>query len=138
MDIVWFFVRGGMRHEDAQLWDWLYSHSNTAENKTVELSIGGQRMIFTADPDNLRAVLATQFGDYGKGEPFHEDWKDFLGDSIFTTDGPQWSESRNLLRPLFIKNRVRDFEIFERHTQKLIGLIGAKGQLVDISELFFR
>ena len=95
-------------------------------------------MIFTADPDNIRAILATQFGDYGKGDPFHEDWKDFLGDSIFTTDGDQWSESRSLLRPLFIKTRVRDFEIFERQTQKLINLIGTQGQQVDISQLFYR
>ena len=29
-------------------------------------------MIWTADPENIRAILATQFGDYGKGEPFHE------------------------------------------------------------------
>lgn len=138
MEVVWQFVRCQRRHEDLKAWYWIFSHSNTDENKTVECSIGGQRMIFTADPDNIRAVLATQFGDYGKGEPFHEDWKDFLGDSIFTTDGQQWSESRNLLRPLFMKQRVRDFEIFERHTQKLIGLIGAKGQLIDISELFYR
>ncbi|KAL8831541.1 MAG: hypothetical protein Q9191_000819, partial [Dirinaria sp. TL-2023a] len=137
MDVVVRFVRSQLRHEDLKTWLWLYSHSNTEENKTVECNIGGQRMIFTADPDNIRAVLASQFDDYGKGEPFHEDWKDFLGDSIFTTDGQQWSESRNLLRPLFMKNRVRDFEIFERHTQKLIGLIGAKGQMVDISELFY-
>lgn len=127
-----------MRHEDALVWKWLYTHSNTDDNKTVELSIGGQRMIFTADPDNIRAILATQFGDYGKGDPFHEDWKDFLGDSIFTTDGEQWSESRSLLRPLFIKTRVRDFEIFERQTQKLINLIGTQGQQVDISQLFYR
>ena len=95
-------------------------------------------MVFTADPENIRAVLATQFGDYGKGEPFHEDWNDFLGDGIFTTDGQQWSESRNLLRPLFIKTRVRDFDIFERHSEKLISMIGGQGQEVDISDLFYR
>lgn len=83
------------------------------------------------------------------------DWKEFLGDSIFTTDGTQWSESirfhifsaktapltylgRNLLRPLFIKTKVRDFEIFERHTEKLMKLIGGKGEVVDVSDLFYR
>ena len=95
-------------------------------------------MVFTADPKNIKAVLATQFGDYGKGEPFHEDWKDFLGDGIFTTDGQQWSESRNLLRPLFVQTRVRDFEIFERHTEKLIGMVGGRGEEVDISDFFYR
>ena len=66
------------------------------------------------------------------------DWKDFLGDSIFTTDGQQWSESRNLLRPLFIKTKVRDFEIFERYTDKLMSLIDGKGEEVNLSVSHFR
>lgn len=45
---------------------------------------------------------------------------------------------RNLLRPLFIKNRVHDFDIFERHTHKLMSLIGGKGEIVDVSDLFYR
>ena len=61
---------------------------------TVESAPAGMRVIFTADPDNIKAILATQFGDYGKGEPFHRDWQDFLGDSIFTTDLEQWHDSR--------------------------------------------
>ena len=65
-------------------------------------------------------------------------WKDFLGDSIFTTDGQQWSESRNLLRPLFIKTRVRDLEIYERNVEKLMSLIGGKGEEVNLSVSLFR
>jgi len=138
LDIALRFVRCGQKHQDHEMWEWLFSHSNSVYNKTVEFWIGGQRMILTADPENIKAVLATQFGDYGKGEPFHRDWKDFLGDGIFTTDGQQWSESRNLLRPLFVKTRVRDFDVFERHTAKLISLIGGQGQEVDISDYFYR
>lgn len=55
---------------DIELWRYLFSHDT--HNKTVEFTMGGQRMVFTVDPENLRAILATQFGDYGKGEPFHE------------------------------------------------------------------
>ena len=66
------------------------------------------------------------------------DWKEFLGDSIFTTDGQQWSENRNLLRPLFIKTKVRDFEIFERHTDKLMNMIEGKGEEVNLSVSLFR
>ena len=51
---------------------WRYFLGYATHNSTVEISIGGQRMVFTADPENIRAILATQFGDYGKGEPFHE------------------------------------------------------------------
>ena len=83
-------------------------------------------------------MLATQFADYGKGEPFHEEWKWFLGDSIFTTDGELWHASRQLLRPQFVKTRVADLEIFEHHISKLMALIPPRGGEVDISALFYR
>jgi len=39
------------------------------------------RLILTADEENIKAILATQFGDYGKGAQFNSEWHDFLGDS---------------------------------------------------------
>ena len=105
---------------------------------TIEHNIASQRFIFTADPDIIKAVLATQFSDYGKGQPFHEDWKDFLGDGIFNTDGQMWQNSRQLIRPQFIRDRVSDLAIFEKHVGKLINLMGGKGQEVDMASLFFR
>lgn len=121
---------------------------------TVECRLAGRRMIFTADHENIKAILATQFGDYGKGQPFHEEWKDFLGDSIFTTDGTLWHNSRQLIRPQFIKDRVSDLHVFESHIQTLFRAIANGGALnsedqpvdieagngkpVDISDLFFR
>ena len=29
----------------------------------------------TLDPENIRAILASQFTDFGKGDDFHEAWK---------------------------------------------------------------
>ena len=104
----------------------------------METSLARHRFIFTADPENVKAILATQFGDYGKGELFHEDWKHFLGDSIFTTDGAAWHASRQILRPQFVKTRVSDLEIFENHISKLICQISPTGDEVDISALFYR
>lgn len=109
-----------------------------------EVSPAGQRIIFTADPTNIKAILAAQFADFGKGAPFHADWKDFLGDSIFTTDGDSWHSSRQLIRPMFLKERVADLEGFERHVQVLMRKIGEEsakgvdGGMIDISNLFFR
>ncbi|KAK1775463.1 hypothetical protein QBC45DRAFT_396071 [Copromyces sp. CBS 386.78] len=58
--------------------------------------------------------------------------------SIFTTDGQLWSESRALIRPMFIKDRVRDLEIFDKWTKTLIDKLPASGQTVDIMDLFYR
>lgn len=138
LDIVYITVGYLARDDDLSFWGWLYARLPPGRSKTVEFTLARQRFIFTADPENVKAILATQFQDYGKGEPFHQDWKDFLGDSIFTTDGKKWYDSRSLLRPQFIKTRVSDLEVFEEHVTKLIGLVGGHGEVVDISGLFYR
>ncbi|KAI3342751.1 cytochrome P450 [Ustulina deusta] len=123
-------------------------------NYNAEARLLGRRIIFTADPENIKAILATQFSDYGKGEPFHREWKEFLGDSIFTTDGQAWHASRQLLRPQFSRERISDLHTFETHLETLFKAIANGGALngpyqdvdieagngrpLDISELFFR
>jgi cytochrome P450 len=123
-------------------------------NFNVEGRLLGRRIVFTADPENIKAILATQFSDYGKGEPFHREWKEFLGDSIFVTDGKVWQASRQLLRPQFSRERVSDLHTFETHLQTLFKAIANGGALngpdhnvdieagngkpLEISDLFFR
>lgn len=121
---------------------------------TAETRLLGKRIVFTADPENIKAILAKQFDDYGKGEPFHREWSEFLGDSIFTTDGHAWHTSRQLIRPLFVKERVSDLHVFESHLETLfkaianggalngpnqeVDLEAGNGKPVDLSDLFFR
>jgi cytochrome P450 len=93
-------------------------------------------MIFTADPENIKAILATQFNDYGKGERFNNEWHDFLGDGIFSTDGERWHNSRQLIRPQFIKDRISDLNTFEKHVSVLISKLG-NGETVDCLSLFY-
>lgn len=138
IDVVLRSVSHTNADTDLDFWHWLFGWSPNKRSKTVEVSLARERFIFTADPENIKAVLATQFEDYGKGKPFHDDWKDFLGDGIFTTDGELWQRSRQLIRPQFVKNRVTDLEIFETQVQKLLSKIGAQGEEVDISALFYR
>ena len=138
IDIVIRSILHTWNDTEYEFWDWLFDWSPNKHSKTVELSFARQRFVFTADPENIKAILATQFDDYGKGEPFHNDWKDFLGDSIFTTDGERWHRSRQLIRPQFVKSRVTDLEIFETHVEKLFSKIGGQGQEIDISEHFYR
>jgi cytochrome P450 len=103
---------------------------------TVEAGVG-ERVILTAEPENIKAILATQFKDYGKGEAFRKDWHTFLGNGIFTTDGELWHNSRQLIRPQFIKDRLSDIDIFEEHVQVLISKIG-RGQGIDTLDMMFR
>ena len=136
-DVVYRTVHHSKNATDIDFFNWLFTWSPT-HSKTIEVDMVRQRWIFTADPDNTRAILATQFQDFGKGNQFHQDWKPFLGDSIFTTDGQQWHDSRQLIRPQFVKNRVADLEIFEKHVGRLMTKIAGHGEQVDIANLFYR
>lgn len=95
-------------------------------------------MIFTREPEHIKTILTGKFANYGKGEEFHHVWSPFLGDSIFTTDGKLWQDSRNLIRPMFLKNRVSDLHIFERWTKIMINQFPASGVTVDIQDLMYR
>ena len=136
-DIVYRTIHHSKNDTDIDFFSWLFTWS-PKHSKTVEVNMVGQRWIFTADPDNIRAILATQFQDFGKGQQFHQDWKPFLGDSIFTTDGQQWHDSRQMIRPQFVKNRVADLGIFEKHVERLMTKIGGRGEQVDVADLFYR
>jgi cytochrome P450 len=146
-------MRANMNHENIALWRWFFESTGRVNATTSEARPLGERFLFTVEPENIKAILATQFQDYGKGEPFHLVWKEFLGDSIFTTDLDQWHASRQLIRPQFIKDRVSDINVFERHFQILAnsmangGVVGMPGvatdgrgvgRKVDAADLFFR
>ncbi|KAI4202719.1 MAG: hypothetical protein LQ350_002385 [Teloschistes chrysophthalmus] len=125
---------------DLEFWHHLFTHSSppASISKTAEFTFAGQRFIFTCDPENIKAVLATQFNDYGKGKVFLDEWEEFLGHGIFTTDGEEWANSRQLLRPQFVQTRIRDLEIFENHVQQLLSILDRQGTEVDVSKLFYR
>ncbi|RMY46362.1 hypothetical protein D0865_09331 [Hortaea werneckii] len=124
--------------------EWWWGNFRTSGNKnlpyTVEAITVGERIVFTADEENIKAILATQFQDYGKGPRFRQEWKDFLGLSIFTTDGELWHNSRQLLRPQFIKDRVSDLNTFENHVQVMLPMFAGRkpGDAVRVDDLFFR
>lgn len=56
---------------------------------------------------------------------------------IFAVDGQLWHNSRQLIRPQFVKDRVSDLHIFEEHVQILIQKMGSN-QEVDMMDLLFR
>ncbi|KAL1902772.1 hypothetical protein Sste5346_000682 [Sporothrix stenoceras] len=160
IDLVHRTLKAAAEHKNRENWEGIFRSVN---NHTAEFHVLGRRIIFTDDPENIKAILATQFQDYGKGEPFHEEFKAFLGDSIFTTDGSRWHASRQLLRPQFIKDRVSDLHTFENHLQVLftamsvggdaastaaviaarndgtaVANLSANGRVLDMADLFFR
>lgn len=70
-----------LRHRNHEFWWAIFDKARKGEDSrwTAETITLGERIVFTADEENVKAVLATQFGAYGKGPQFRKEWKDFLG-----------------------------------------------------------
>ncbi|KAI1102772.1 cytochrome P450 monooxygenase CYP539B5 [Jackrogersella minutella] len=138
---AWFFDTGRalMRNEMLEQYNSFFSAGTLECPNLIELQIFPQeRYLFTRDPEHIKAVLATQFADFGKGPRFHDLWRPFLGDSIFTTDGQLWHDSRSLIRPMFVKDRVSDLATFEKWTSTLLTKLPSPGETVDIMDLLYR
>ena len=71
-------------------WKVFYENGNPKNPYTVEAITIGERIVFTADEENIKAILATQFQDYGKGPQFRKEWKEFLGLSELWTSLSVW------------------------------------------------
>lgn len=145
LDFIYKGYQANQAKQDTEFWNRTITQAEGRTNvKTAELDAGiSTRMVITKDPENIKALLTGQFADYGKGESFHQEWKEFLGDSIFATDGELWSRSRQLIRPMFVRERIVDTEVFEKHVRKLIPLLGgsdspSNSRVVDVGSLFFR
>ena len=89
----------------------------------------------------LKYVLATGFEHFDKGHKNKEIRESFLGGGIFNRDGETWKIHRAMTRPFFARERVSDFDHFERYTFKTIGVIKTlekAGEAFDAQDLFAR
>lgn len=92
----------------------------------------------TAEPENIKAILATKFEDWNLPDIRKSALIPLLGQGIFTSDGAAWQHSRSLLRPNFISTQIRNFTMFESHIQHLLKVIPRDGSTIDLQDLFFR
>lgn len=67
--------------------DYIVERFNKMGRYTFLVKALGQSNFLTADPDNLKAILATQFSDFRMGRVRETNLKLVLGRSIFTVDG---------------------------------------------------
>jgi cytochrome P450 len=120
---------------------------------TYTLVAMGRKLWFTREPENVKALLATNFKDFGIGPRF-KNLGTLLGQGIFTSDGALWEHSRvgifplldwknayclqALVRPSFTKTQVADLDTFEEHIQHFIAKIPRDGSTVDLQTLFFQ
>ncbi|EJD03501.1 CYP63 cytochrome P450 monooxygenase-like protein [Fomitiporia mediterranea MF3/22] len=108
---------------------------------TFNWRIFGMDDIVTVEPEHIKAILATEFDNFERGDTFKDVMQSVLGDGVFNADGDMWKFHRSMTRPFFSRDRISHFEIFGRHADEAVALLNARmreGQAVDIQDLVGR
>jgi hypothetical protein len=82
LDMAYEVVMYQLKDKTYDMWIGMFEKWCGPGRYTLEAGVG-ERVILTAEPENIKAILATQFKDYGKGEKFREDWHKFLGNGAY-------------------------------------------------------
>lgn len=102
------FIRLGKAVHEKRWIDYL-TDQYAVYGKTYRQTFLNRKMVTTIEPENVKAILATQFKDFCLGTR-HEQFYPLLGDGIFTLDGAGWAHARGLLRPQFTRDQVRVYD----------------------------
>ncbi|KAJ3919388.1 cytochrome P450 [Lentinula edodes] len=88
-----------------------------------------------------RSLLATQFEDFEKGQDTLTTLNSLLGTGVFANDGDLWKFHRSITRPFFSRDRITDFDIFDRHAEEAIRKMKARfkeGYAADFQDVVSR
>ncbi|CAK5274576.1 unnamed protein product [Mycena citricolor] len=108
---------------------------------TTRVRLLFQNRTITADPHNIKTVLATDFNSFEKGSEFQEVLGPLLGTGVFAADGDMWKFHRAMTRPFFHRERISDFELFDHHAENAIGQFKARlreGHPADFQDMVSR
>ena len=98
----------------------------------------GRWIIFTCEPENLKAILATRFDDWPIGGVRQKSTEITLGPhSIFSSNGKQWQTARALIRPSFTRNQLADLKCQDRHVERFLAKIPRDGSVVEMQNLLY-
>ncbi|KAJ7148564.1 cytochrome P450 monooxygenase pc-1 [Mycena crocata] len=97
--------------------------------------------VFTAWPEHVKHILATDFNNYVKGKRFQYGMDSVLGSGVFNSDGEMWKFHRNITRPYFSRDRISHFDIFDHHADVVINILKQRiraGYSVDFQDIIGR
>ena len=117
-----------------QVWDRLfYTVGSTFWAQNI-----GTWIVMTNEPENVKALLSSQFETWPIGGVRQKVLIMALGPrGIFSVNGRDWHMARSLIRPSFVRNQIADLECTDRHVENFLGRIPRDGGKVDLQELFY-
>ncbi|KAF9647903.1 cytochrome P450 [Thelephora ganbajun] len=116
--------------------DWLAGGGQTVDLRTLWTS-----RIVTTEPQYIKMILSTNFDEYEKGEVQQAMGESLFGTGIFLSNGDRWKFHRSMTRSFFSRERISDFEIFNRHADKVVIKMKerfSRGIAVDVQDVLFR
>ncbi|CAA7269189.1 unnamed protein product [Cyclocybe aegerita] len=70
--------------------------------------------LITMEPEHIKAILTSQFDIFEKGALLASQLRSLIGEGVFNSDGELWKFHRSMTRPFFTRERITNFEIFDR------------------------
>lgn len=99
----------------------------------------GEYVVMTDEPENIKAILSTNFEDWPLAGPRLHTVLGVLGpNSIFSANGKAWQKARAMLRPFFARDQIADLGCFDCHISNLINRIPRDGEVFDLQELLYK
>jgi cytochrome P450 len=133
------FLSARSRHTKSHNWlEFSKVYFSRPNLKTFQLNILNKSIIYTIDPENLKAIHITNFRAWGIPPNRRDRVVPLIGNGVFTKDGPGWTRSRKLLRPSFERSQLTNVSFLEVHAQDLLSRIPTDGSPVDLQKLFYR
>lgn len=121
--------------------DWFLPEFRGKGVRTFRNQSLGSFQFLTVDPENLKAMLSTNFEDYSIGSRY-ESFFPLLGRGLFTLDGPEWKHSRAIMKPQFSRQQISHTSTIEAHLQQLMRIIDENGEHgqkgVEIQDLMMK
>ncbi|KAJ3808259.1 cytochrome P450 [Lentinula aff. lateritia] len=122
---------------------------------TFRLKIYGETRLMTVEPEHIKLpnsrtsrkveilnlLIKEEFILIELGPVTFDQLHSLLGLGVFNSDGERWKTHRNMTRPFFSRNRISDFDNFERHTENTISTIKARlaqGFPIDFQDVVAR
>ncbi|EKM59240.1 uncharacterized protein PHACADRAFT_249546 [Phanerochaete carnosa HHB-10118-sp] len=109
--------------------------------RTLKMDVLWNGRYITSDASVVKAILATDFGNFVKGETFNTSMRSVLGTGVFNSDGDMWKFHRSMTRPFFTRERISHFDLFDRHAEEAMHKMKARlaeGYAVDFQDLIAR
>lgn len=133
LDIFWKVRK---LRQDGNLSDFQKEHYDHLGVDTFMARVVLKRLLHTMNPENIKAVVSTQFDDFGIGsrKPL---FRPLLGGGVFASDGEQWKHTRAMLKPQFSREQVGHVHLLEPHIKTFVKHVNKfHGQPFDIQHYF--